>query len=113
MAFCSAPSQVFQHWQGCSLRHYEAEPFKRRFELIGVDYTHSQDSFVDSDTLAIARVDADLVDFRVCGIQDRACGTEILTAVAGLLIVTERILWTPENRRTQVQQHEQSNQKRR
>src|SRR5205809_6891955 len=50
MAFCSAPSQVFQHWQGCSLRHYEAEPFERRFELIGVDYTHSQDSFVDGQT---------------------------------------------------------------
>jgi hypothetical protein len=32
--------------------------------------------FVDSDTLAIVRVDADVVDFRVCGIQDRACGNK-------------------------------------
>src|SRR5205807_2853094 len=40
MAICRAPSQVFQHWQGCSLRHDKAEPFERRFELIRVDDTH-------------------------------------------------------------------------
>ena len=34
--------------------------------------------FVDSDTRATARVDADVVDFRVCGIQDRVCGKENL-----------------------------------
>src|SRR5438876_7732619 len=28
MAFRSAPSQVFQHRQGCSLRHDKAEPFE-------------------------------------------------------------------------------------
>src|SRR5947207_2353841 len=43
MAFCSAPSQVFQHWQGCSLRHYEAEPFDRRFELILLDTEQNGD----------------------------------------------------------------------
>src|SRR5947199_349677 len=46
MAFRSAPSQVFQHRQGCSLRHDKAEPFERRFELIGVNYAHKQSSFL-------------------------------------------------------------------
>src|SRR5215469_9329806 len=73
MAFRSAPSQVFQHRQGCSLRHDKAEPFERRFELTGVDYTHRQYSFVDSDAREIAHVDG-VVEFRVCGTEERFVG---------------------------------------
>src|SRR5207302_2483251 len=39
----------------------QGRAFRAPIELIGVDYTHSQDSFVDSDTRAIARVNAVVV----------------------------------------------------
>src|SRR5215469_3543906 len=52
MAFRDAPSQVFQHRQGSSLRHDKTKPFKCRFEIIGVNHSHSQSSFCGLGTLA-------------------------------------------------------------
>ena len=51
----------------------------------------SKAPFVDSDTRAIARVDADVVDFRVCGIQDRACGNgKLVSRTAKLIELSDR-----------------------